>query len=166
MLLRGFSCFYFFSGKRACKIQDEVPTPSPRRQQLWLQSARTGLTIQLSSWDRNNSLHSSRQQAKQSLSSDGSTSSAYLILHLVISLGFGFGVFFFFFFLFRGVRVTTSSERAFLLQAIEKVTTHQPQPSVPSPSSVFSTRLQSRSTSSRYLTPYQARSTDWPPISP
>lgn len=96
------------------------------------------------------------------ISSESSTSSAYLILHLVISLGFGFGFLLF----FSEEHITTSSERACLFQTIEKVTIHQLQPSVPSPSSVFSAHLQSRSTSSRYLTPCQARSIDWPPISP
>lgn len=53
---------------------------------------------------------------------DSSTLPGYLILHLVISLG-DLGIYIYFF-LHTGIPVTTSSERAFLLQTIEKVTIH------------------------------------------
>lgn len=54
---------------------------------------------------------------------DSSTLPGYLILHLVISLG-DLGIYIYIIFLHTGIPVTTSSERAFLLQTIEKVTIH------------------------------------------
>lgn len=143
-MLLGYFCLCFFSWKRAWEVQDRSPgAPQPRQLQLCLRPGRTGPMTGVSSRDRG-SARSSQQRGQQSPES----STAALTLRLVISLGVLFC-----FFLFRGVHVTTSSERVCLLQTTEKVPIRQPQPPVPSLSSVASTPLQSRSRSSRYLTP-------------